>query len=60
MMRLSQGLKIINVDHPEWGSFYVIDQAKGVPGMWEIRGRSGYRLLDEGELHFWTLADCPE
>jgi hypothetical protein len=50
---LKRGLVIEQKDHPEYGEWRVQGPAKGVPGMWEIRGARGDMLLDEGELHFW-------
>lgn len=47
------GKAIINIEHPEWGEFIVLK--KYDKGIWEIRGRSGERTLNQGELKFWGI-----
>ena len=53
---LKPGLKIKAKDNPEWGTWTVKNKAKGVPGAWEIQGRRGSKVLNEGNLRFWEKA----
>lgn len=49
---LRRGLEIVNKDHPEWGTWRVLD--KYDEGIWEIRGRRGDTTLMEDEVRFWN------
>jgi len=49
------GTKIVNKKNPEWGEWRVM--GRSTEGSWEIRGRRGEKELDQGELHFWQLAE---
>lgn len=49
---LRPGLRIVCIDHPEWGEWTVLRHY--APSTWEIRGASGVRTLDAGEAHFWA------
>lgn len=44
------GMMIEAKDHPEWGTWQMIAGER-----WEIRNRSGRKVLDEGEFHFWAI-----
>jgi hypothetical protein len=46
-------MSIVNVRHPEWGTWGVVQSAGR--GLWEIRGERGGRILDEGEFGEWRL-----
>jgi hypothetical protein len=53
---MKAGLKIVNKQNPEWGEWKVLGPAKGVKGVWEIRGeRQGERTLGESEFKFWEI-----
>jgi len=51
---IKAGIVIECKAHPEWGTWTV--QEKYAPGIWNIRGNSGCRTLDEGEVHLWRIA----
>lgn len=45
---------IICIDHPEWGTWGVMEDCGGY---YEIQGRRGGRVLDKSEaVKFWALA----
>lgn len=49
---MKEGMQIVNLEHPEWGTWTVVHQE--VETMWVIRGRSGSTCLGETEFyHFW-------
>lgn len=50
------GLSLQNKAHPEWGTW----QLRRGMRYWTIRGRSGERVLDEGEFDFWEIVSIPE
>ena len=50
-MQLKENLKIENIQHPEWGTFRVINKYDN--RIWEIRGDAGDRILFENEINFW-------
>lgn len=50
---VKDNLLITNKQHPEWGSWRVL--GKYDKGIWEIRGKSGDRVLMEDEFHFWEI-----
>lgn len=41
-------------DHPEWGLF-IID-GKYDEGIWEIRNKSGGKVLNDDEFKFWEIS----
>jgi len=45
------GTIIVCKDHLEWGNWTMW---LGING-WEIKGRSGTRMLDEAEFKFWNV-----
>jgi hypothetical protein len=45
------GAIIMSIDNPEWGTFTVL--RKYDDGIWEIRGKSGVKILVESEFKFW-------
>jgi hypothetical protein len=46
-------LLVIASDNKEWGTFRILN--KYDKGIWEIRGKSGERVLFENEFKFWEL-----
>ena len=46
-----KGQRIMNDKHDEWGTFEVLKEY--TPGMWEIKGMAGVRLLDISECGEW-------
>lgn len=50
-LQLRRGLRILNVVHPDWGTWVVLGQER--PGIWNIRGVAGTRLLYEDDLAEW-------
>ena len=46
---LRDNMIIVNVKHPDWGTFRVL--RKYDAGVWEIRGGSGEHILDEAEFN---------
>jgi hypothetical protein len=58
--RISRALEpdqiIINMEHPEWGTWRVLREY--APGIWEIRGNAGERILSESEfIEFWSATE---
>lgn len=52
-MSLEANQIIMSMEHPEWGTWRVL--RKYDEGIWEIRGRSGERILSEDEFErFWS------
>jgi hypothetical protein len=52
------GAIIMNIDHPEWGTWTVL--RKYDDRIWEIRGRSGVTTLFLSELKFWKRINYAE
>lgn len=51
-MKLEKGMHITCIDHPNWGIWTVLRHYTS--NIWEIRGRSGDRILDQWEADkFW-------
>jgi len=48
-----EGLRIINKQNPEWGTWTIL--RKYDEGIWEKRGRSGDTTLFESEFKFWEV-----
>ena len=47
----AEGRLIKSKSHPETGTWVMHFEG----GYWEIRGRRGTKVLDEGEFHFWQI-----
>lgn len=52
---VERGLSIISKGHPDWGTWGVL--RKYDEGIWEIRGRSGDRVLNEDEFSHWEIVE---
>ena len=54
-MEIKENTKLVNKGHPEWGEWTVLRIPTPKYGYYEIRNRSGVRILDPGELEYWKV-----
>ncbi len=52
---IKENTKLVNKDHPEWGEWIVLRTPTPEYGYYEIRNRSGVRVLDPEELEYWKV-----
>jgi hypothetical protein len=50
---IKDGLRIRNIEHPEWGTWRVVRFYAS--NTWEINNARGMRILDSGEFSFWEI-----
>ena len=51
---------IVNITHPEWGTWRVIKSPTPSEEWYHIRGESGNVVMHKCETHFWRLVEAEQ